>query len=70
MSSQAEALRKKSQAAFWNEKQSKATTDQERAAVWHDACRMLAKQADKNGRAPLWGELAQHLHNFFQHHTQ
>ncbi|MFD9564381.1 hypothetical protein [Streptomyces sp. NPDC059994] len=70
MNSQAEALRKKNQAAFWNAKQAKASTDRERAAVWHDACRMLAKQADKEGGSSLWGPLAQHLHNFFQHHSE
>jgi hypothetical protein len=69
MTRQAEAARKKNQAAFWNDKQAKATTDKELAAVWHDACRMLAMQADKKGEPPLWGDLAKHLHNFFQHHT-
>ncbi|MEU6054212.1 hypothetical protein ABZ829_27800 [Streptomyces xanthochromogenes] len=69
MSSQAEDQRRANQAAFWNEKQAKANSDKELAAVWHDACRMLARQADKDGRPPLWGPLAQHLHNFFQQHA-
>lgn len=70
MSSQAEAQRRReNQAPFWNEKQARATTDKDRARVWYDACRMLATQADKRNDPPLWGALAQHLHNFFQHHA-
>jgi hypothetical protein len=69
MNRQAEAQRRReNQAAFWNEKQAKATSDKELAAVWHDACRMLAMRADKQGGPPLWGPLARHLHDFFQHH--
>lgn len=61
--------RQKNQAEFWNAKQAAATTPQERAAVWYDACRMLARQADKTGQQPLWDALTSHLHNFFQAHT-
>jgi hypothetical protein len=62
--------RQKNQAEFWNARQGAATTPQERAAVWYDACRMLARQADKNGEPALWDALTTHLHNFFQAHTR
>lgn len=69
MTLQAEANRRRNQAEFWNDKQARATTPEQRVAVWFDACRMLARNADKNGQPALWDELAKHLHNFFQQHA-
>lgn len=72
MTTQAEATRKRNQAAFWNEKQARATTPEQRAAVWYDACRMLARNAAKTSedeQTPVWDKLSHHLHNFFQAHS-
>lgn len=69
MTTQAEAKQQKNRAEFWNEKQAKATTPEARAAIWYDACRMLARKAEKDGRPPLWDDVARHLHSFFQHHN-
>lgn len=66
----AQQARQRNQAEFWNARQAAATTPQDRAAVWYDACRMLARQADKHGEPPLWDALTTHLHNFFQAHTR
>ncbi|MDX2658252.1 hypothetical protein PV382_18165 [Streptomyces scabiei] len=60
--------RQKNQAEFWNGRQAAATTPEARAAVWYDACRMRAREADKKGDPPLWDLLASHLHDFFQAH--
>ncbi|MFF1358768.1 hypothetical protein [Streptomyces sp. NPDC058297] len=69
MTTQAKANRRKNQAEFWNDKQARATTPEQRVAVWFDACRMLARNAVKNGRPGLDDALAKHLHDFFQHHN-
>lgn len=69
MTSQAEANRRRNQAEFWNDKQTRATTPEARTAVWFDACRMVVRNAERNGRPELWDELAKHLHAFFQHHN-
>lgn len=69
MTTQAEANRRRNQAQFWNEKQAKARTDQEIAAIWYDALRMLARNAEKNGRPPMWGALAKNFRDLFDHYN-
>lgn len=64
--------RQKNQAAYWNARQEAATHigPSAVAAVWYDACRMVARQVEKNGSNEVWNKLASHLHDFFQAHTQ
>ncbi|WP_331759875.1 hypothetical protein [Streptomyces anulatus] len=56
-------------AKFWNERIAEATTDQERATVWQNACRTLAAQAQREGRPDVWRALTNHLHDFYKHHA-
>ncbi|MEW2085687.1 hypothetical protein [Streptomyces sp. NPDC005283] len=54
-------------AKHWNARITEATTDQERAGVWYDACRTLARQAEREGRPDLWRALTKTLHDFYKH---
>ena len=54
-------------AKFWNERVGDAATDQERAGVWYDACRTLARQAEREGKPDLWRKLTAALHDFYKH---
>lgn len=56
-------------AKFWNARLAEATTDQERATVWQNACRTLAAQAEKDGRLDVWRALTTHLHDFYKRNT-
>lgn len=58
--------RQANQAAHWNAKQQAASTPQERAAVWWDACRMVAHQHERSGNPQVWRELIDHLHRFYE----
>jgi hypothetical protein len=64
--------RQKNQAAYWNGRQTAAANlgPAAVAAVWYDACRTVARQAEKNGNPEVWNNLASHLHDFFRAHTQ
>ena len=64
--------RQKNQAEYWNARQAAAAVlgPAPVAAVWYDACRMVARQREKQGDAEVWNKLASHLHDFFQAHTQ
>ncbi|WP_032769733.1 hypothetical protein [Streptomyces sp. CNS654] len=53
-------------AKHWNGRVAEATTDQERAGVWYDACRTLARQAEREGKPSLWPALTQVLHDFYK----
>ncbi|QIB49498.1 hypothetical protein [Streptomyces aureoverticillatus] len=53
-------------AKHWNARIAAATTDQERAGVWYDACRTLARQAERDGGPDLWRALTAHLHDFYK----
>ncbi|MFE9812431.1 hypothetical protein [Streptomyces sp. NPDC005548] len=65
----AQTRQQQNEAAFWNQKQAAATTPKAVAAVWYDACRKVAANAEKNGGTDLYSALASHLHDFFQRHT-
>lgn len=62
----------RNQAAHWNSRQAEAADKgpDAVAAVWWDACRMLARKAEKAGDTGVWNQLASHLHDFYRHHTQ
>ncbi|MEU6990356.1 hypothetical protein ABZ953_06795 [Streptomyces sp. NPDC046465] len=62
--------RQKNQAEYWNQRQKAAALlgPDAVAAVWYDACRMVARQSQKHGDTEVWNRLASHLHDFFQHH--
>jgi formiminotetrahydrofolate cyclodeaminase len=62
--------RRANQVPFWNAKQAAAQTPQDRAGVWHDACRMRAVEAENTGDNSVWEELASHLHDFFVAHSR
>lgn len=62
--------RRENQAEFWNAKQAAATTPTERVAVWFDACRMRAAEAEKSGDTTVAEKLASHLHDFFVTHSR
>ncbi|MGW0607803.1 hypothetical protein [Streptomyces sp. NPDC002640] len=53
-------------AKFWNARVAEARTDQERAGVWYDACRTLARQAERDGKPDLWSALTKALHDFYK----
>jgi len=63
--------RQKNQAEYWNQRQKAAALlgPDAVAAVWFDACRMVARQNQKLGDADTWNKLASHLHDFFKAHT-
>lgn len=64
--------RQQNQADYWNARQAAAAHlgPSAVAAVWYDACRMVARQREKNGSPEVWNQLASHLHDFFKAHTQ
>lgn len=66
MTRQAEDTRRANQAEFWNDKQARARTPEQRAAVWYDACRMTIRNARPSDQPRMWEALASHLHSFFQ----
>ncbi|MDT0614452.1 hypothetical protein ACPZ13_00645 [Streptomyces sp. IPPR8] len=55
-------------AKFWNARVAEAQSDQERAGVWYDACRTLARQAERDGKPNLWPALTKTLHDFYKNH--
>lgn len=61
----------RNQAAHWNRRQEEAAErgPDHVAAVWWDACRMLARKDEKNGNTTVWDQLASHLHDFYRRHT-
>ncbi|MCX4885883.1 hypothetical protein [Streptomyces sp. NBC_00847] len=61
----------RNQADHWNRRQAEAAEKgpDAVAAVWWDACRMLARKAEKAGTPDVWNQLASHLHDFYRHHT-
>ncbi|MFI8085847.1 hypothetical protein ACIF6L_34285 [Kitasatospora sp. NPDC086009] len=61
--------RAQNKAKHWNAKQASATTPADRAAVWFDACRTLAAQAEKQGSVELFRKLEAQLHQFFLDHA-
>lgn len=67
-----EQVAQRNQAKHWNDRQAAAAErgPDHVAAVWWDACRMLARKAEKTGQSDVWSQLASHLHDFFRHHTQ
>lgn len=68
----AQELAQRNQAEHWNRRQAEAAAKGPDyvAAVWWDACRMLARKAQKTGDGDVWSGLASHLHDFYRHHTQ
>ncbi|ALC32318.1 hypothetical protein ACFY9H_31360 [Streptomyces bacillaris] len=54
-------------AKHWNARIAEARSDQERAGVWYDACRTLARQAERDGKPSLWPALTRALHDFYKH---
>jgi hypothetical protein len=65
-----EVRRRRNQAKHWNARQAAAKTPQEVVAVWYDACRTSARQAEKNGDPQCWAKLANALHDFYREHAQ
>ncbi|MGW4806400.1 hypothetical protein [Kitasatospora sp. NPDC004272] len=57
-------------AAHWKRRQEAANTIQEKAAVWIDACRMVAIQAEMAGNPKVWTELAETLQRFYADHAR
>ncbi|MER6736534.1 MULTISPECIES: hypothetical protein [Streptomyces] len=53
-------------ANHWNARIQAAKSDQERAGVWYDACRTLARQAERDGKPDLWRALTATLHDFYK----
>lgn len=53
-------------AKHWNARIAEAKSDQERAGVWYDACRTLARQAERDNKPDLWRALTATLHDFYK----
>ncbi|MET8168860.1 hypothetical protein ABZT34_32195 [Streptomyces sp. NPDC005329] len=53
-------------ANHWNARIQTATTEKERAGVWYDAVRTLARQAERDGNPDLWRKLTATLHDFYK----
>ncbi|MFJ9551773.1 hypothetical protein [Streptomyces erythrochromogenes] len=53
-------------AKHWNARIAEATTEKERAGVWYDACRTLARQAEREGKPNVWPALTKALHDFYK----
>jgi hypothetical protein len=63
------ASRARNQKKHWEDRQAAATTAQQQAAVWYDACRMLAANLEAAGRTEVWMRLAERLHGFYQDYS-
>ncbi|WP_042370532.1 hypothetical protein [Streptacidiphilus neutrinimicus] len=63
------ASRAQNQAKHWEDRQAAATTPQQQAAVWYDACRMLAANLEAAGKPEVWTRLAEQLRGFYQDYS-
>ncbi|MEQ4611510.1 hypothetical protein ABMX48_36870 [Streptomyces cavourensis] len=55
-------------AKHWNARIAEARSNREQAGVWYDACRTLARQAERDGKPSLWPALTRVLHDFYKQH--
>ena len=62
--------RAQNQARFWAERQGAAESPAEVAAIWFDACRMVARQSELAGKPEVWTKLATTLNDFFKSHSE
>jgi hypothetical protein len=63
------ARRTENQQKHWEARQAAATTAQQQAAVWYDACRMLAANLEAAGKTEVWTRLAERLRGFYEDYS-